>query len=103
MQVNQAKRYVQGVTYAIQKLGALPNVAVYLDIAHSGYPPPRPLPAPSPRAPSSPSSPSTHTRPPEAPMHALHSCLCVDAQQFQATQADNNKNAVYILCGLHVG
>ncbi len=28
---------VQGVTYATQKLGALPNVAIYLDMAHSGW------------------------------------------------------------------
>ena len=28
---------MQGVTYATQKLGALSNVAIYLDIAHSGW------------------------------------------------------------------
>jgi cellulose 1,4-beta-cellobiosidase len=35
-EVNRAGYYVDGVTYAIQKLGALPNVAIYLDMAHSG-------------------------------------------------------------------
>ena len=43
-QVNAANRYVEGVTYAIQKLGALPNVALYLDIGHSGCTPPPPPP-----------------------------------------------------------
>lgn len=31
--------YVNGVTYAIQKLGRLPNVGLYLDIGHSGWAP----------------------------------------------------------------
>jgi Glycosyl hydrolases family 6 len=31
--------YVNGVTYAIQKLGRLPNVGLYLDIGHSGCAP----------------------------------------------------------------
>lgn len=35
-QVNAQNVYINGVTYAIQKLGRLSNVAVYLDIAHSG-------------------------------------------------------------------
>ena len=34
--VNSRSIYVDGVTYAIQKLGALTNVATYLDIGHSG-------------------------------------------------------------------
>lgn len=35
-EVNSKGYYVDGVTYAIQKLGALPNVAVYLDMGHAG-------------------------------------------------------------------
>ena len=34
--VNSRSIYVDGITYAIQKLGALTNVATYLDIGHSG-------------------------------------------------------------------
>lgn len=29
--------YVEGITYAIEKLGSLPNVHTYLDIGHSGW------------------------------------------------------------------
>ena len=35
--VASAGYYTQGIAYAIQKLGALPNVYFYLDIAHSGW------------------------------------------------------------------
>lgn len=35
-EVNSKGYYIDGVTYAIEKLGALPNVAVYLDMGHSG-------------------------------------------------------------------
>jgi cellulose 1,4-beta-cellobiosidase len=34
--VSSQGTYVAGVTYALQKLGALPNVDLYLDIGHSG-------------------------------------------------------------------
>ena len=34
--LNANNVYVQGVTYAIQKLGSLSNLALYLDIGHSG-------------------------------------------------------------------
>lgn len=36
-QVNSAKTYFDGVTYAVQKLGRMANVATYLDIGHSGW------------------------------------------------------------------
>lgn len=35
-EVSREGYYVDGVTYAIQKLGSLANVAIYLDIGHSG-------------------------------------------------------------------
>jgi cellulose 1,4-beta-cellobiosidase len=36
-QVATEHLYEDGVTYAIQRLGSLPNVALYLDIGHSGW------------------------------------------------------------------
>ena len=35
--VNSANLYVDGVAYAIQRLGSLPNAYLYLDIAHAGW------------------------------------------------------------------
>jgi cellulose 1,4-beta-cellobiosidase len=35
--VAQQKLYEQGVTYAIKKLGSLPNAFLYLDMGHSGW------------------------------------------------------------------